>query len=129
MHVMLIEDDPLVREVVMDSLSAEGMAVEGLASAEDALVLLGAGQVPDVLVADINLGAGLDGADLVAIARERYPEVEAILISGQSPDEAFGRLGPGHLRFLPKPFAPDALSRAIRDAAADAAATQQRRES
>jgi CheY-like chemotaxis protein len=57
-RVLLIDDDALVRETLVDTLAAEGIEVDGLANAEDALVLLGAGQVPDVLVADIDLGPG-----------------------------------------------------------------------
>jgi len=118
MHVMLIEDDPLVREVVLDSLASEGMEVEGLASAEDALVLLGAGQVPDVLVADINLGQGLTGTQLAAIARERHPGVEVVIISA----DAAAAHGPlqRRERFLQKPFTTEALAAAIRAAASAA---------
>jgi len=93
-------------------------AADGLASAEDALVLLGAGQVPDVLVADIDLGPGLGGLDLAAIARERHPAVEVVLISGTSP--APGLLGRCE-RFLRKPFAPATLAEAVRGAAAASA--------
>jgi DNA-binding NtrC family response regulator len=117
-HVMLIEDDPLVREMVLDGLSAAGITVEGLASAEDALVLLTAGQVPDVIVADIDLGSGLSGVDLAAIARERHPDVALVIISGGG---LAGASVPAGQRFLPKPFGPDELVRAIRDAAAEAA--------
>ncbi len=85
MRVMLIEDDPLMRRLIADALGGEGMEVDGLASAEDALILLGAGQVPDVLVADVNLGRGLSGRDLAQIARERHPGVEVVLISGAPP--------------------------------------------
>ena len=80
-------------------------------------MLLGAGQAPDVLVADIDLGPGLSGLDLAAIARERHPAAEVVLISGTAPDP--GRLGAGG-RFLRKPFAPAALAEAIRNAARNA---------
>jgi DNA-binding response OmpR family regulator len=60
-RVLLIDDDALLRQTLGDTLAAEGIEVDGLADAEDALVLLGAGQVPDVLVADIDLGPGLSG--------------------------------------------------------------------
>ena len=86
MRVLLIDDDALVRELLMDTLAAEGIEVDGLAAAEDALVLLRAGQVPDVLVADIDLGPGLSGLDLAAIACERHPAAEVVLISGSAPD-------------------------------------------
>ena len=121
MRVLLIDDDALVRELLMDTLAEEGIEVDGLSTAEDALVLLRAGQVPDVLVADIDLGPGLGGLDLAAIARERHPGVEVVLISGALRDP-----GPLHApgrreRFLRKPFAPSALAGAIRDVAARAA--------
>jgi DNA-binding response OmpR family regulator len=44
--VLLIEDDPLIRGLIAEALRDEGLEVDGLASAEDALILLGAGQVP-----------------------------------------------------------------------------------
>jgi DNA-binding NtrC family response regulator len=120
MRVLLIDDDALVRQTLADTLADEGIEVDGLANAEDALVLLGAGQVPDVLVADIDLGAGLSGLDLAGIARERHPAVEVVLISGASPGRpGQPALGP-HERFLRKPFAPSALAEAIRAAAAAA---------
>lgn len=118
MRVLLIDDDALVRQTLADTLAAEGIEVDGLANAEDALVLLGAGQVPDVLVADIDLGPGLTGLDLAAIARERHPAAEVVLISGTVPDP--GVLGRRE-RFLRKPFAPAALAEAVLAAAKDAA--------
>ena len=121
MRVLVIDDDALVRETLADTLAAEGIEVDGLANAEDALVLLGANQVPDVLVTDVDLGAGLTGLDLARIARERHPGVEIVLISGKP----LGRGGvfSGHReRFLRKPFSPAALAAAIRDAAAAARA-------
>ena len=117
MRVLLIDDDALVRQTLADTLAAEGIEVDGLACAEDALVLMRAGQVPDVLVADIDLGAGLGGLDLAAIARERHPAAEVVLISGSAPDPGQPALGRRE-RFLRKPFAPATLAEAIRGAAA-----------
>jgi DNA-binding NtrC family response regulator len=120
MRVLLIEDDNLVRTVLTDALAADGLEVDGLSNAEDALILLGAGQVPDVLVSDVNLGAGLSGFDLADIAREKHPDVEVILISGSAPEHR-GFAARRHQRFLQKPFAPDELIGAVREAAAEAA--------
>jgi DNA-binding response OmpR family regulator len=119
---MLIEDDPLIRGLIAETLSEDGMEVDGLANAEDALILLGAGQVPDVLVADVNLGPGLSGHDLADIARERHPGVEVVLISGAPPPAATQPLP--QERFLHKPFAPEALAAMIRAAAAAASTPQ-----
>ena len=117
MRVLLIDDDALVRLVLLDTLAAEGIEVDGLANAEDALVLLGAGQVPDVLGADIDLGPGLSGLYLAAIARERHPAAAVVLISGTAPDSGH----PGYSeRLLRKPFAPAGLAEALRGAAVTA---------
>jgi DNA-binding response OmpR family regulator len=125
MRVMLIEDDALMRGLIAEKLGEEGMEVDGLASAEDALILLGAGQVPDVLVADVNLGAGLSGRELADIARERHPDADVVLISGAPPPPDAPR-PLRRERFLRKPFAPEALAAAIR-AAADASGPLPRR--
>jgi DNA-binding response OmpR family regulator len=117
MRVLLIEDDELVRSALSETLDGDGFEVDGLANAEDALILLGAGQVPDVLVTDIHLGAGLNGFDLAEIARCRHPGVEVILISGTTPDLS-GHAARRHERFLQKPFAPETLAAAIRAAGA-----------
>ncbi len=66
--LLMIDDDALVRLTLLDTLAGEGIEVDGLANAEDALVLLGAGQVPDVLVAGLVPGPGLNGLDLAAPA-------------------------------------------------------------
>lgn len=122
MRVLLIDDDTMVREMLAETLAAEDIEVDGLANAEDALVLLGANQVPDVLVTDVDLGAGLTGLDLARIARERHPTVEIVLISGK-PLEGNQGFGERRERFLLKPFASDALAEAIREAAAAARAS------
>jgi len=117
MRVLLIEDDDLVRIMLSETLASDGIEVDGLANAEDALILLGAGQVPDVLVTDVDLGLGINGFDLADIARSRHPDVEVILISGLPP-EAAGRGPRRHERFFRKPFSPAELAAAIKELAA-----------
>lgn len=121
MRALLIDDDAPVRGTPMDTPAGESIEVDGLADADDALVLLCAGQVPDVLVTGIDPGAGLGGLALASTAQERQRAVEVVPISGTSPDpgrSSFGR----HERCPRKPFAPAALADAIRRAARHAAA-------
>ncbi len=103
MRVLLIEDDDAVRDLVADMLIEEGFEVDGLAFAEDALVLLGSGEQIDLLVTDVDLGEGLTGIDLAAIARSRYPDVELIFISGDAVDRK-GRAPAAHEHLIRKPF-------------------------
>ena len=115
MRVLLIEDDQLVRATLVDTLGEAGFDVDGLACAEDALVLLGAGQVPDVLVTDLDLGHGLGGTDLADMARARHPDVGIVFIGGS--EQGGGRRLGLHERFLQKPFTAAVLASAIRESA------------
>ncbi len=114
-RVLLIEDDPLVRIELVDQLCERGFDADGLANAEDALVLLGAGQVPDVLVTDINLGPGLNGLDLAGTAQSRHPDVGVVFITGEDRLPEGHGLGP-HEQLLRKPFTTASLVASIRRA-------------
>lgn len=101
MRVLLIEDDHLVRVSVAEFLENEALEVDAVSNAEDALVLLDSGQECDVLVTDINLGAGLDGLALADSVRSRYPAISVVFMSGRSePPEGMSPRD----RFLAKPF-------------------------
>ena len=63
-----------------------------------------------MLLTDLQLGPGLNGLALIATARQRWPGVRAVLISGTDMEEL--ALDPGD-RFLRKPFDVDALARAV----------------
>lgn len=117
MHVLLVEDDELVRLCLGEMLADAGMSVTEAPSAERALGLVGtAAAVPDVLLTDVNLGLGMDGIALAAEAHRRWPAVRVVLISGVASNLLGRRLHPSD-RFLPKPFSDDALLRAIGQAA------------
>jgi len=99
--VLVIEDDGLVRASVADLLQDEGMEVDAVSNAEDALILLASGQDCDVLVTDINLGVGLDGLALADNVRSRYPAISVVFVSGRpEAPEGMSRRD----RFLAKPF-------------------------
>ena len=67
--VLLLEDDALLRTILADLLTEEGLTVQeaGLIS-EDLNVIRE--DPPRLLVADLNLGPGRDGADGHAFAEE-----------------------------------------------------------
>ncbi len=116
MQVLFVEDDELIRVLFTELLGEHDIEVGGLTNAEDALVLLASGQVPDVLVIDLNLGLGIDGFDLAEMARAKHPDVGIVFVSGEAYDAHKHRFGE-HERFLQKPFRSEELLTAIRDAA------------
>lgn len=108
--VLLVEDDAMVRECLRELLGDIGSRVSDAASAAEALERISAEGVPDVLVTDLQLGPGPDGLALIAAARQRWPGMRAVLISGTNVEEP--ALGPGD-RFLRKPFKVEILVRAV----------------
>ena len=107
--ILVVEDHATVRECLRELL-AEGGRVSDAADAAEALERMTADGAPDVLVADMQLGPGMSGLELIAAARLRWPGVRAVLISGTNMEQP--ELGPGD-RFLCKPFTAEALIRAV----------------
>jgi CheY-like chemotaxis protein len=112
LDILLVEDDELVRDCLEVALLEAGLEATGSGSAEAALGLISGEQRPNVVVTDINLGAGMDGLAFVRAAREMCPDLPVVFISGR-----YGELRgmTSHERFLPKPFSTPALLRAIED--------------
>ncbi len=98
LHVLVVEDDPDIREMLMSCLSHEG-AVEGAADGQEALERLAAGPLPSVVLLDLRMprlsGEGLLRA--LALLPRRPPVVTMSACTHQAP--------PGSLAHLVKPFA------------------------
>jgi len=82
-RIMVVEDEDVVRDVIADILTEDGMEVTAYASAGAFLEELpGAGSRPDAMILDVRLGPGLDGFALAAQVREKWPELPIIFVSG-----------------------------------------------
>jgi two-component system, cell cycle sensor histidine kinase and response regulator CckA len=103
--VLLIEDDPAVREGARRVLAGAGYAVHEAETGEDALAHAAGGQRIDVVVADIEL-PGISGVECV---RQLGAGMKVVYASGLAPDPRGG-----DARFLPKPYSPDDLLRSVR---------------
>ncbi|MBD0275902.1 MAG: response regulator [Acetobacteraceae bacterium] len=115
MDVLVVEDEPLVRESAAAALRDAGFNVAEAASAEEALALAegAAGGPPPVIVADLRLGLGMDGLALGAEARRRWPGIGVVYATGH-PDDLDGHLLGPRERYVVKPFTPTALLGAVR---------------
>src|SRR3954469_10335356 len=113
--ILVVEDEVLVRMVAADVLSDAGFTVLESASAEEALRLLEIRPDVQVLFTDVNMPGALDGLGLAQAVHNRSPGIGILIGSGRI------RPGPGELppgtRFIAKPYAPSALTDAIRAAA------------
>lgn len=114
MDVLLVEDDEITRAVLAEALTDAGMRVTDVSGPSAALDLANAGKPPAVLVTDVNLGVAMDGFALAAAARQRWPEICVVVMSGR-PDNLDGHQLYPWGRFLPKPFLGSDLLRVIGD--------------
>jgi nitrogen-specific signal transduction histidine kinase/CheY-like chemotaxis protein len=92
-RVLLLDDDPLVRETLALQLEAGGHAVLAAASGTEALALLAAGEMVDILVTDLSM-PDMDGLAVIRGAQERRPGLPAVLLTGYAGDGASGQRCP-----------------------------------
>ena len=113
--VLLIEDEPVVRELVLDVLSELGLAALSASDGSAALKILRSDARIDLVVTDVGL-PGMNGRALADAAREIRPELKFLFITGYAENAALSRgfFSPG-MAMLTKPFAVDALTARIRD--------------
>jgi len=81
-RVLVVEDEPLVREMIVEALFEQGFEVYAAATAAEAMAQLLHGKCCDVMFTDVNLGYGDDGVALSRSARELHPELPVIYASG-----------------------------------------------
>jgi DNA-binding NtrC family response regulator len=112
MKVLLVEDELLVRELVEEALTDAGVEVETADCGSAAQLLLERRSFKaDVLVTDINLGAGCDGFEVSRLARRINPDLKVVYITGHAAHLA--RAGVEGSLLIPKPFDPDRMARIV----------------
>ena len=108
--VLIVEDDPLVREHAAHSFHALGYTVSLAASAEQALSTLETESGIFMLFTDIVLGVGMNGLELAAEARRRRPDLKVLYTSGYVPgDVGFNNPLVPDADLLRKPYAQQEL--------------------
>jgi signal transduction histidine kinase/CheY-like chemotaxis protein len=119
-RVLVVDDDPMVRQFVSATLERAGFRVQAVGSAEEALTsYCNADADPFRLVLSDVLMPEVNGIDLTQRLLARDANVRVLLMSGQtSADLMPPALAPGRVELLSKPFRPDGLVRAVRAAIA-----------
>jgi len=114
--VLVVDDEPLVRALVVDVLDELGYAALEAADGAGGLVLLRSDARVDLLVTDVGLPGGMNGRQLADAARAIRPDLKVLYITGYAEGVLTGEgaLDDG-MAVLTKPFSVDGLARRIRE--------------
>ena len=113
--ILLVEDQEGVRQLAADSLIECGHEVKTARIAEEAIEVLARDAGIELLVTDIILPGGMTGVDLIRRARELTPHLKVLAMSGNATEDAIKASQLQDCAFLPKPFRPSDLSRAVEE--------------
>lgn len=108
--VLVVEDEPFLREIAVKYLEECGFSVLHAETADEAVNLLQEHEQIDAVFSDIQVPGDMDGLDLAEWTRRERPEVGVLLTSGQ--------VAPGNARdwpLLAKPYKLDEVERQLRD--------------
>jgi len=106
--ILVVEDDPNLREAVVDTLELAGEAVLAAPSGPEALKVLAERPVA-IVVSDVRMEP-MDGITLLKEIRGRYPHLPVVLMTAFADvDRAVEAMRAGACDFLLKPFEPQAL--------------------
>jgi two-component system, cell cycle response regulator len=111
-RVLIVDDERFFRDLFSEVLSAKGMSVAAVPSAEEALQTL-SGEKFDLLLADLHL-PGMDGVQLVREARNRDPELETVAVTADDDVRtAVAAMKAGCADFLTKPVNREELASVV----------------
>ena len=114
-HIVIIEDDALIRHMLISALRVEGHEVSPAANGQEALPLL-RGKSPDLVITDLFMPE-CDGMEVISTLRQSHPQTPIIAISGHSTKSGLFLKMAEHLgaeTTLQKPFSVQELYSTVR---------------
>jgi excisionase family DNA binding protein len=109
-RVLIVDDDPGLRELVRVGLEADGCTVREASSAGEGLAAL-AEEPPDLILLDVEMPS-VDGWEMLRLVRERHgvDAIRVVMYSGKvNADSAAAAQERGAQAFVGKPFDPEQL--------------------
>jgi CheY-like chemotaxis protein len=79
-RILVVEDEPSIRETIRLILEGEGYEVLTAADGVDGLHAL-SNSLPDLIISDLNMPR-MSGFEFLAVVRERFPHIATIAMSG-----------------------------------------------
>ncbi|EQM80969.1 hybrid sensor histidine kinase/response regulator [Stutzerimonas stutzeri] len=112
--ILVVEDEPVVRSLVVEVLNDLGYQTIEAGDATEALPSLEDGQRIDLLITDVGL-PGMNGRQLADVARQHRPSLKVLFATGYAESAtAKDFLGKG-MAVITKPFAIEAFASKVRE--------------
>jgi CheY-like chemotaxis protein len=104
-HILVVEDEPSVREHVQSMLAVLGYRTTGAGTGPEALEIVEKVDDIDLLFTDVVMPGGMDGRELADLVFRVRPDIPVLFTSGYTENAIVhhGRLDPGR-EFLQKPY-------------------------
>ncbi|MFN3232901.1 MAG: response regulator [Alphaproteobacteria bacterium] len=116
-RIMVVEDDPDVRDFIVNALKRLGHTVIWAEDGPQALNLATENENIDLLISDVVLPGEMTGPDVVKRLLQRFPETKVLFTSGYLGDDLKTNGGLSQdAELLSKPYTIQALSEKVRDA-------------
>src|SRR5205807_138995 len=97
--VLVVEDEGLFRDMLQTALAAQpAIQVVGAVATGEEAVREAERVAPDVVLADIELGPGLNGVEAASRIRARHPETGVVLLSAHRDKQYIASLPAGEAR-------------------------------
>ncbi|HPC82421.1 MAG TPA: PAS domain S-box protein [Thermoanaerobaculaceae bacterium] len=113
--VLLAEDEAQVRAAIEQALVTLGYRVETVSDGREALERLRSGSRVDLLITDLTMPV-MGGEELVRLAREAFPELPIVVLTGYAPGRLVALQELGITRLAQKPLGLADLARTVRAA-------------
>lgn len=112
-QILIVDDEPLIRESLYEILRIEGYRAQMAQSGEDALEILRQNHNFNIIVADLKLPR-MSGIDLLGKVKEKFPGIEVILATGYGTIEtAVEAMKKGAYDYITKPINDDEIKAII----------------
>jgi len=117
MKVLIIDDEPHIRQMMRLTLESSGDSVEEAGSGEEGLRIFGDGRTHDVVILDQKM-PGIDGLGTLKRLKDRVPDARVLMVTAfASVELAVDAMKLGAADFLRKPMTPETLRGAVAAAA------------
>ncbi len=112
--ILVVEDEPVVRSLVVEVLNDLGYQTIEAGDATEALPSLEDGQRIDLLITDVGL-PGMNGRQLADVARQHRPSLKVLFATGYAESASANDFLGRDMAVITKPFAIEAFASKVRE--------------